>query len=99
MRSSTSSSKSAALFHAKMLVGICAVLIIAFELSSDYSLKHHSETYASVSQQYSDAVKGDGVLCTRPRTRCEGPSAPDAKVETYCMELMLHVCLGPNQAG
>jgi hypothetical protein len=40
-----------------MLVGICAVLIIAFELSSDYLLKHHSETYARVSQQYSDAVK------------------------------------------
>jgi len=57
MRSFISSSKSAALFHAKMLVGICAVLIIAFELSSDYLLKHHSETYARVSQQYSDAVK------------------------------------------
>jgi hypothetical protein len=40
-----------------MLVGICTVLIIAFELSSDYLLKHHSETYARVSQQYADAVK------------------------------------------
>jgi hypothetical protein len=44
MRSFISSSKSAAHFHAKMLVGICAVLIIAFELSSDYLLEHHSET-------------------------------------------------------
>jgi hypothetical protein len=57
MRSFISSSKCAALFYAKLLGGICAVLITAFEVSSDYLLKHHSGTYARVSQQYADAVK------------------------------------------
>ena len=57
MPSSTSSSKHSALFYAKLLGGICALLILVFEFSSDYLLKRHSETYARVSQQYSDAVK------------------------------------------
>ncbi|HWZ77444.1 MAG TPA: hypothetical protein VNX87_12965 [Candidatus Sulfotelmatobacter sp.] len=57
MPSSTSSSKPGAFFHAKLLVGICALLIVAFEFFSDFLLKHHSETYARVSRQYAEAVK------------------------------------------
>lgn len=57
MPSSTSGSKSGALFYAKLLVGICALLIVAFELLSDFLLKHHSETYDRVSRQYAEAVK------------------------------------------
>ena len=57
MLSSTSNSKHPALFYAKLLVGICALLILVFEFSSNYLLKRHSETYARVSQQYADAVK------------------------------------------
>ena len=57
MPSSISSSKHAALFYAKLLVSICAFLILVFELLSGFLLKHHSETYARVSQQYAEAVK------------------------------------------
>jgi hypothetical protein len=57
MPSSTSSSKPGALFYAKLLAGICALLIVAFEFFSDFLLKHHSETYARVSRQYAEAVK------------------------------------------
>src|SRR5580700_1589537 len=57
MPSSTSSSKPGALFHAKLLVGICALLIVAFEFFSDFLLKHDSETYSRVSRQYAEAVK------------------------------------------
>src|SRR6266852_9911404 len=57
MPSSTSSSKPGALFHAILLVGICALLIVAFEFFSDFLLKHHSESYARVSRQYAEAVK------------------------------------------
>jgi lysophospholipase L1-like esterase len=57
MPSSISSSKHPALFYAKLLLGICALLIFVFECLSDFLLKHHSETYARVSQQYSEAVK------------------------------------------
>jgi lysophospholipase L1-like esterase len=57
MPSSTSSSKPGALFYAKLLVGICALLIVAFEFLSNFLLKHHSETYARVSRQYAEAVK------------------------------------------
>src|SRR6266446_708290 len=56
MRSSTSSFKPGALFYTKLLVGICALLIVAFESLSDFLLKHHSETYARVSRQYAEAV-------------------------------------------
>jgi lysophospholipase L1-like esterase len=57
MPSSISSSKPGVLFYAKLLVGICAFLIVAFEFLSDFLLKHHSETYARVSRQYAEAVK------------------------------------------
>jgi hypothetical protein len=57
MRSSTFSSKRPALFYAKLLVGICALLVVTLELASDYLLKHDSETYARVSRQYAEAVK------------------------------------------
>jgi hypothetical protein len=57
MPSSTSSSNHPALFYAKLLLGICALLILVFEFSSNYLLKRHSETYARVSKQYADAVK------------------------------------------
>jgi hypothetical protein len=57
MLSSTSNSKHPALFYAKLLVGICAFLILVFEFTSNYLLKRHSETYTRISQQYADAVK------------------------------------------
>jgi hypothetical protein len=57
MLSSTSNSKRGALFHAQVLVGICAILIVCFEVLSTFLLKHHSETYARVSQQYSEALR------------------------------------------
>jgi len=57
MPSSISSSKHSALFYAKLLVGICALLILVFEFLSDFLLKHRSETYARVSQQYAEAIK------------------------------------------
>jgi hypothetical protein len=57
MHSSTSDSKFTALTSAKALAGICAVLIIALEISSDYLLKHDSVTYARISWQYEEAVK------------------------------------------
>lgn len=57
MLSSTSDSKSPALVYAKMLVVVCTTLVITFELTSIYLLKHHSGTYARISQQYSDAIQ------------------------------------------
>ena len=57
MRLSTSNSKSAPLFFAKVLAGICVLLIVTLEIVSDHLLKHHSETFARVSQQYTDAVR------------------------------------------
>jgi hypothetical protein len=57
MPSSISDSKTGALAHAITLVGICAVLIIAFEISSVYLLRHNSATYARISRQYDEAVK------------------------------------------
>jgi hypothetical protein len=56
MPSYISSSRRAAL-HIGLLVGSCAVLVTAFETSSNYLLARHSETYARVSQQYAEAVK------------------------------------------
>jgi len=56
MPSFISSSKSPASFYIRLLLSICSVLIFGFEMSSDYLLKHHSETYARVSRQYSEAV-------------------------------------------
>ena len=57
MPSSTSSSKRGALYYAKLLVAVWALLIVVFESLSAYLLKHHSETYARVSRQYVDAIK------------------------------------------
>ena len=57
MRSFISSSKSVALFYAKVLVAVCAMLVLVFEISSDYLLKRHSETYARVSRQYAEALR------------------------------------------
>ena len=57
MPSSTSSSKTGALFYTKLLVGICVVLIVAFEFLSDFLLRYHSETYSRVSRQYAEAVE------------------------------------------
>jgi len=56
MRSSISNSKHTPLFYAKVLFAICVVLILAFEAASNYLLKHYSETFNRVSQQYADAV-------------------------------------------
>jgi hypothetical protein len=57
MPSSTLNSKHPALFHAKVLLGICAILILALEGLSNYLLKYHSETYTRVSRQYAEATK------------------------------------------
>jgi len=57
MRLSISNSKSAPLFYAKVLAGICAILIAALEISSSYLLKHDSGTFARVSRQYAEAVR------------------------------------------
>jgi hypothetical protein len=57
MRSFISSSKPAGLFYAMVLAGVCAMLVLVFEISSDYLLKHHSETYARVSRQYAEALR------------------------------------------
>ena len=57
MPSSTSSSKPRALIYIRLLVGICALLIVTFEFLGDFLLKHRSETYARVSRQYAEAVK------------------------------------------
>lgn len=57
MHSSISGSRSEALAYAKALVGICAILIIALEIFSDYLLKHDSGTYVRISQQYDQALK------------------------------------------
>jgi hypothetical protein len=42
---------------AKVLAGICAVLMLGFELAASYLVKHRSETYARVTQQYARAVR------------------------------------------
>ena len=57
MPSSTSSSKPRALFYTKLLIGVCALLIAAFEFLGDFLLEHRSETYTRVSRQYAEAVK------------------------------------------
>jgi lysophospholipase L1-like esterase len=57
MRLSISNSKSGPVFYAKVLAGICALLIVTLEIVADYLLKHHSETFTRVSQQYADAVR------------------------------------------
>lgn len=59
MRSSISSSKPAALIYAKVLVGICALLVIAIEILSQ-SVTPYSGTYRRLSRQYAEAV-GSGA--------------------------------------
>ncbi len=49
-------SKLAPFFCARVLVGICVILIVALEIFSDYSPKHQFETFAYISRQYADAV-------------------------------------------
>lgn len=66
MPSSTSNSRHPAIFHAKLLLGFCAIVIVLLELTSHYMLKHHSETYARVSRQYAQALT----------VRHAGPSDP-----------------------
>lgn len=56
MPSSISVSKSRALAYSKGLVGLCAILVIALEVSSVYLLRQHSPTYARISRQYEEAV-------------------------------------------
>src|SRR5467141_818844 len=68
MRLSISDSKSTALTYAKVLLGICAILMIGIEISSIYLLKHGSLTYARVSRQYDEAVR------VRPAGPGERPS-------------------------
>jgi hypothetical protein len=57
MPSSISSSEHAARLYSKLLILIWVVLAATFEVSSNYLLKHFSETYSRVSQQYAEAVK------------------------------------------
>jgi hypothetical protein len=57
MPSSIFSSKHPAVYYSKLVVGVCALLIVAFELLSDFLLKRYSETYTRVSQQYAGALE------------------------------------------
>lgn len=50
-------SRQVALIHSMFLIAACVVLSCTFETASNYLLKHHSETYDRVSQQYADAVR------------------------------------------
>jgi hypothetical protein len=79
MHSFTSDSKFTALTYAKALAVICAMLIVALEISSDYLLKHHSVTYARISGQYDEALK----------IRPAGPGEP-ASVLIVGNSLLLH---------
>jgi len=79
MHSSIFDSKSRAITYAKALVAICALLVIVFELSSIYLLKHGSGTYARVSRQYNEAVS----------VRPSGPSEPPS-VLIVGNSLLLH---------
>lgn len=79
MHSFTSDSKFTALTYAKALAVICAMLIVAVEISSDYLLKHHSVTYARISGQCDEALK----------MRPAGPGEP-ASVLMVGNSLLLH---------
>src|SRR5580693_5151534 len=57
VRSFDSCSKSRALAYAKALAGVCAIFLVALEISSVYLLRHHSATFARISQQYIGALK------------------------------------------
>lgn len=68
MRSSTFDSKHPAWIYAKALLGICAIVIVGLEISSDYLLNHDSATYTRISRQYDEALKA------RPAAAGEPPS-------------------------
>jgi hypothetical protein len=57
MPSSISNSKHPAVFYLKLLAAFSAFFLFTLEITSDYLLKRHSETYARVSQQYAEALK------------------------------------------
>ena len=57
MPSSISDSKSKAIAYAKVLAGICSLLIVMFEIGSVYLLNHQSATYPRISRQYDEALK------------------------------------------
>ncbi|HEY6943761.1 MAG TPA: hypothetical protein VI431_01375 [Candidatus Acidoferrum sp.] len=79
MRSSIFASKPGAFTYVKVLMGICALLIVGLEIFSDYLLKHDSGTYARISQQY------DRALTVRPAA----PGEP-ASVLMVGNSLLLH---------
>src|SRR5260370_26052631 len=54
---SSSTSKTPRPVYARVLLWVCAIFVLFFEISADYLLKHDSETYARVSQQYAEVVK------------------------------------------
>lgn len=60
--------KSMALAYTKALIAVCAILVIAFELSAAYLLEHYSATYTRITRQYEEALK------TRPPRAGEPPS-------------------------
>jgi hypothetical protein len=64
----TNNPKPTALAYAKALIGLCAILVIVFEVTAGYLLKHDSATYARISQQYDEALK------VRPSRPGEPPS-------------------------
>jgi hypothetical protein len=57
MPSSISNFKDPAFSYAKVLIGICVACAVLMEILTSYSLKRHSETYARVAQQYTEALK------------------------------------------
>jgi hypothetical protein len=57
MHSSIFNSKHPAFLYAKVLIGICVACAVLLEILTSYSLKHHSETYSRVAQQYAEALK------------------------------------------
>jgi len=57
MRSSISVSKTTAVTYAKVLAGICAMLIVVLELGAGYLMKHNSATYERISRQYDQALE------------------------------------------
>jgi hypothetical protein len=43
--------------HAKVLLAVCAIVIVGLEVASHYLLDHFSLTYSRISRQYEEAVK------------------------------------------
>jgi len=66
MHLSTSGSKTTALTYAKVLIGICVVLIVAIEIFARYLLKHDSATYTRISQQYDLALEARPAGAAQP---------------------------------